>query len=647
MSRLRYRPELDGLRALAVLPVLLYHARLPLGDGFLFKGGYLGVDVFFVISGYLITALIWKEWSETGAFSYRRFYERRVRRLLPILFLVVLATLVAGWKILMPAQMIDFTRSALASLGFVSNVYWWSTLFDYGATSSLIKPLVHTWSLAVEEQFYLVFPALFLLLLRRGSRFTALALAALVVAGLLAGQAMTWLSRDWAFFMLPARAWELGAGAVLAMVQARGTALPAERRGAGLLAATGVALIILAYVFLPYGRSHPGFPTVVPVVGTLLFIAFAGPGNWVGRLASWGPVAGIGLVSYSLYIWHYPIFALFRLQPGHMNPKDWVWPFALTFVLSIAGYFLVEKPCRDASRVRLRTIVAGLVLVLGIMVAVFVASNVTRGLPQRLPELVALYGKNQMDNELLRDDSWAILDDMAAEHGYGPVHQFRPTAFESEHLWFSNGAGVTRVLVVGNSHAKDVFNALWLNRERFPGMEFARYAMANASPEALAALDQSANFQLADVIIYSIRKKNTRFQPYLKFKQLTDRRGKQFLVTTTAEEFRPHQGMPLFDGMLRSGMDMSPGNVNRRFWARREQAPRKVNASLRQFARQHDIDLLDKTEYVCNRKAKTCDGVTPEGYKTFYDYGHYTIEGATYFGERIAELGWLDEVREE
>jgi peptidoglycan/LPS O-acetylase OafA/YrhL len=163
---LRYRPEIDGLRTVAVISVLIYHAKFTAFGGDVLRGGFLGVDVFFVISGFLITSLIEKEWDQTGRFSVLSFYERRLRRLLPALFIVIFASWPVAWAILMPGQMMDFVKSQIASVFFVSNMFWWDSALTYGGRSGLVEPFLHTWSLAVEEQFYIVFPLLYICLLR-------------------------------------------------------------------------------------------------------------------------------------------------------------------------------------------------------------------------------------------------------------------------------------------------------------------------------------------------------------------------------------------------------------------------------------------------------------------------------------------------
>ena len=161
--KINYRPEIDGLRAIAVITVIIYHAEIFLLDHKIFGGGFIGVDIFFVISGYLITSIIYKELITTGTFSFKYFYQRRVRRIIPVLLFVILASLPVAWIYLLPHSLIDFSKSILYSLGFSSNFYFWHSNALYGAESSLFKPFLHTWSLSVEEQYYILFQILFLI----------------------------------------------------------------------------------------------------------------------------------------------------------------------------------------------------------------------------------------------------------------------------------------------------------------------------------------------------------------------------------------------------------------------------------------------------------------------------------------------------
>src|SRR6056300_504120 len=214
--KLTYRPEIDGLRAIAVGAVILYHAQITVLDEKIFKGGFIGVDIFFVISGYLITSIILKELVTTGSFSFKNFYERRVRRILPALLFVMLVSLPFAWMYLLPGSFIDFSKSILYSLGFSSNFYFWFSGEVYSAESSLLKPFLHTWSLSVEEQFYILFPIVLLFTFKYFKNY----LIHILILGFIISLGLAdWGSRNYPsfnFYVLPTRGWELLAGSILA-----------------------------------------------------------------------------------------------------------------------------------------------------------------------------------------------------------------------------------------------------------------------------------------------------------------------------------------------------------------------------------------------------------------------------------------------
>lgn len=373
----RYRPEIDGLRALAVLPVMLFHAGFDA-----FSGGYVGVDVFFVISGFLITTIIAEDCA-AGRFSIVRFYERRARRLLPALFLVIAAGIPFAWTWMLPIELADFGGSLIAVVFFVSNVLFWHTggYFDLAAEA---KPLLHTWSLGVEEQFYFVFPLVIALGWRFGVRRLTLGLGIVAVLSLVAS---TWLlDRDAlaAFFLLPTRAWELLAGALLALVVgSKGvrTTAPVLHNA---LALVGIAAILVAVFAYDETTRIPGVAALLPVSGTLLVLAFASRTSIAGRLLALPPVLWLGAISYSAYLWHQPLYAFARLMLVD-QPSPWLFGLLLVAALGLAhlSYRFVEVPFRDGSRVSRRAnlgfALAGSLLLLVVGCALVSA----RGVPQR------------------------------------------------------------------------------------------------------------------------------------------------------------------------------------------------------------------------------------------------------------------------
>lgn len=272
-----YRPEIDGLRALAVVPVVLFHAGFSA-----FSGGFVGVDVFFVISGFLITSIILADQS-AGTFTVRGFYERRARRILPALFVVLAVTLLAAWVWMNPLEQRNLARSLQRTLLFVSN-YHFARETGYFAPDADQWPLLHTWSLAVEEQYYLLFPLLMLVLLRAGRRWLLVALVMLGLASLLHAELSSRASVESVFYDTRARVWELAIGAILAVTGAvqLGRALPAMARQA--LAMAGLLMVCAAVGAYDRATPFPGLHALLPTLGAALLIVWATPETWAGRL---------------------------------------------------------------------------------------------------------------------------------------------------------------------------------------------------------------------------------------------------------------------------------------------------------------------------------------------------------------------------
>lgn len=337
MSQIPYRPDIDGLRALAVLSVLFYHA----GWGLL-PGGFMGVDIFFVISGFLITSFIVRD-IRAGTFSMVSFWERRARRILPPLFVVVTATLIGGWILFLPFDLVQLGKEMASQAVFSSNLLF-MTQGGYFDDGDQFKALLHTWSLAVEEQFYLFFPigmALFARFIGRPFFYLILPAALLSFALCLYASG---LSQRLAFYALPFRGWELLAGAMVALA-APPILHPVVRN---IIATGGLFLMLLAIFFYKTQYAFPGWVTLLPVAGASLFIWANGAGATLcGRLLSWKPVVGIGLISYSLYLWHWPVLIFARYIP--VLDGAIVVPIAcllLSTMLAVLTWRFVEQPVR-------------------------------------------------------------------------------------------------------------------------------------------------------------------------------------------------------------------------------------------------------------------------------------------------------------
>jgi len=445
---MKYRPEIDGLRALAVVPVILFHARFEP-----FSGGFVGVDVFLVISGYLITSLILIE-QQAGRFSLLAFYERRARRILPALFLVMLACIPFAWLLLLPKEMSGFAGSLIAASASMSNIYFWRTTGYFGIPAET-QPLLHTWSLGVEEQYYLIFPLCMMIAGRLDRRISGYLLAVGFLGSLALSEALLASDPDAAFYLLPTRAWELLLGALAAC--ARGDdATPkggkALKEAAGL---TGLFMILVAVLSFSRDTPFPGVVALVPTLGAFLVIVCSSADTVAGRILSSAPLVRIGLISYSAYLLHYPIFAFARIAaaPKELGPISFSVLAIVSMGLAWVSWHCVERPFRERGRISTQGIVH-FTLAGGILFASLgVAGTVTDGF-ESIFRNHRLSESDRLAYELIQNSRFSKMYDDGdcvfwteatddrfhgrfrdCERKYGPA-----------------------VVILGDSHAMNVFN---------------------------------------------------------------------------------------------------------------------------------------------------------------------------------------------
>lgn len=376
MSLAAYRPEIDGLRAVAVLAVIAFHLAPKT-----LAGGYLGVDMFFVLSGFLITSIIWSQ-MQSGSFKLAEFYERRIRRILPALMTMLVVVTIFAVVLLLPADLTGYGRSLLAVLAFVPNIYFWRDT-NYFARAAEEKPLLHTWSLGVEEQFYVLFPLLLMVLVRKGTRVAFVSVAALTKASL---GANIWLNKiggsSPAFFLLPSRTWELGAGALVALWPRADIARHWSAPGIALVGAA-FALAALANVY-PLGAALPA--AIPAVLGTSMLVSArgGGQGSPVFQVLTSRPAVFFGKISYALYLWHWPVIVFGRYYlVRDFSIGEGLAAFVLAVALALVTWRFVEQPCRRRLPFPW---VGGTVLAAGLAAGlagfILISSN---GMPNRLP----------------------------------------------------------------------------------------------------------------------------------------------------------------------------------------------------------------------------------------------------------------------
>lgn len=438
--KINYRPEIDGLRAIAVISVILYHAKLSIYDFQPFQSGFLGVDIFFVISGYLITKILLKELDTTNKISLINFYKRRARRILPILFTVLLVSFPFAWISLLPDGFVVYAKTILSSLAFSSNFYFAYSGRAYGVETNLFLPFIHTWSLSVEEQFYIFFP----LILIAAYKFKCLRkflFTFLTIFFLLSLCLALWynvMNPITTFYYPHTRIWELLAGSIIARLEMQSNSFQKIRNISQTFPIVGIILIGYSLLHNSQEMHHPSIHTLIPIIGSALIIAFARQGEFITKLLSSKPLVNIGLISYSLYLWHYPIFVFGRIRQDIPTTFDKIGWIALTIILAIASYFLIEKPFRNKKKINDKTLTISLLTLLGAVISLNLYVINTKGIPTRIPK------------ELIPANLRDTFESKECHHNF---------SIKSEFCVFNPGKQKMAYLV-GDSHIYEIANDL-------------------------------------------------------------------------------------------------------------------------------------------------------------------------------------------
>lgn len=600
---LSYRSEIDGLRAIAVMAVVVFHA----GWGWS-AGGFVGVDVFFVISGYLITSILLSD-LKASRFSFMQFYERRARRLLPSLFLVTLCTIPLAYVLMLPHQFEDFSKSVVGVGVFLSNFqFWWEA--GYFETAAELKPLLHTWSLAVEEQFYLLFPVLLLLLYRRKLLLT---IAVLSILSLFASEWVVRRSPDSAFFLLPFRAWELFAGAICAQ-------LPLRKNNWA--AGFGLGLIVLSMGLYGPETRFPGFNALLPVAGTALVLSCA-QGTWVARLLSVPALVTMGLISYSVYLWHQPLFAFARLATTGA-PKTWV--MISLCVASIALGWLtwkfVEQPFRrgrpllPGRRSLLSSAFAAMACLTVLGATVTNEAYFWQRVEDRESALLAWTRFSETDRYR---QSVRLPDCMlGADAGLSVF---------SREICLTPATDVPNILLIGDSHAAHLWEALHTALDPALLMQVNGSACRPMSPaEGLPFCIDMIDMVLTELqtlsvdhVVLSARWWEDDVVQLQNFIRLVQSMGHQVTVIGPTEEYQAALPVILFQLGERSDLAEAVAVHNRadRF---------ELSRALGNHVRETGAVYVDALSMRCPEDI--CPPVTSGGVPTMWDREHFSPEGA-------------------
>ena len=647
---MRYRPEIDGLRAIAVAAVILFHAGFAL-----FSGGFVGVDVFFVISGFLITSIIVEE-LKTGRFSVLRFYERRARRILPALFMVMAACIPFAYRLLSPDDLKDFAQSLAAICLFASNVLFWgeSGYFD---TQAELKPLLHTWSLAVEEQFYVVFPLLLMAAWRLGRGVLLSLIGAIAVVSLFLSVDEVRNFPSAAFYLLPSRAWQLLVGALASFVADRWQAADVRQSAVRLAHEAvgwgGMAMIVLALFLFDERTPFPGLNAALPTLGTALVLLGASDRTSVGRMLAWRPLVGLGLISYSAYLWHQPLFAFTKHALLADLPTDLAIVLcAATIVLACLSWRYIEQPFRDRSLISRGAVFA--------LSAVGMAAFVGLGfIGHRMSDRITQIRLQSVEPALR--SQFRTRESLVADRN-AFVAQFLPEAGKD----FSTDQATKKVLILGDSVSEDLYSALMVNSELFPGIEFRRLMLDEpcmqaaahlvAEGELPAAIDEKTCrvalerlrdgplLQAADVIVLC-----SNWPRYITH---STHEGGIALAEALAAKGRQVRIVGLMSLQeasstaflaIKNGLTVEQSNAVAYHTVQRSKID-KPNADARGVAgRFENVRYLDKEAVFCDDEAKSMLLYDADGQMVFADNFHLTTVGGRYFGRQIAARRWFDQ----
>lgn len=617
-----YRREIDGLRALAVMPVIFFHA------GFrAFGGGFIGVDVFFVISGYLITSIIVDELRQKS-FSLATFYERRARRILPALCLVMLSSVPLAWVWMMPSDLKDFSQSIVAVCLFVSNILFWRES-GYFETAFELKPLAHTWSLAVEEQFYLLFPLVLLAAWRRGGRWVVNGFIFVAILSLIFSQwAISAVPRS-AFYLLPSRVWELIIGGLAALYLAGKASKSPSRFICEAAGWIGVALIVFSATAFSEETPFPGVYALIPTIGTVLIILFASQDNLVGRVMGNKVFVNVGLVSYSAYLWHQPLFAFLRLR--YPQPDETMFTALILVSLGLAylTWRYVETHFRDRNRSSRKQCLVAVGVSGGFLLAAGLLGSVASG--------------GTLNSLRFTDSQLATIRSASFSPKRTSCHFPQERAFVDKAGCRYFGEHI-EVAVVGNSHGVELAFALAeLLEDRDIGV--SHNTMSGCQPsykvrfetESICGMWHQRVFEkvAADssikVVVLSYRNERTEERYLQSLAALANDfvgAGKNVIVVLQAPLLVAHvnthltQSLPILSGSIKSRALAD--------WMSMYEDSRRLLSLLRP-----EVRVVDPKDWLCDRDF--CYAVK-DGEALYFDDNHLSVAGALVVGRQLLLL---------
>tara|TARA_B100001057_G_C22847771_1_gene949759 strand:+ start:197 stop:2155 length:1959 start_codon:yes stop_codon:yes gene_type:complete len=647
-----FRLDIQGLRAIAVILVILFHTKLNF-----FNAGYIGVDIFFVISGYLITQIIYKDITK-NKFSLFEFYNRRARRILPALFITILIVILFSFFFTLDSGFKFIGKSIFSTLFFYSNFFFWNQNLDYYGLDGEFNPLVHTWSLSFEEQFYLVFP-IFLIFFFRNHLIKIIIF--LITLSILFAQLGGNLKFEYPFFeenlyfwnpsfygtfFSPiGRVWELLFGSLICIIQNRFVIKKNNK-----LSLISFLILFLSLYFIDNNSQIPSLLLLPVIVSTGLIILFNDEkkNKYLQNIVLNSKLSQfIGNISYSLYLVHLPVFVFCRyISFGELNLFKILICISISILISYVIWKLIEQPFRNKKKINTKFFI-----VLS-LTAIFIFTSIGLLIQKNF---INSYRFNEMKK------SYPKIYGDTEEMYLSKIRIFRDEVMIPKN--FSKNLITKKVLIIGDSHSENLFRALELNKEKFPSLEFANYKLKLHKLNEYYNNDKeykkffnSSKYKKSDIIIvsnlYSYIHPTRTYRDDLSAVENLAKKikfdKKRFILTGNGAVF-----FGAGDNALKFILNKNKNKFltdNKAIFSEDTKRNKfrllnidiKKQKKIKELAIKLNIKYLNRLDYACNTNEQVCDAVTPEGDIIFFDYSHTTMKGAKYFGSKIASDNWLE-----
>lgn len=608
--KITYRPEIDGLRAIAVLTVIFYHAEINF-----FKGGFIGVDIFIVISGYVITKLFF-----FNNYSLNNFIEKRIRRLFPSLLLMILTTTLFSYFFLLPIHFMNLGQSLIANMFFISNfLFFYQT--NYWDSAVLTKPLLHTWSISLEIQFYIFISVIFALFRNYFLKIILFFFLISIFLILFFDNTVFEINfREFNlnnYFLIFARLWEFLLGSIIAFV------LNIKKfdnyfKKLNFFHNFGVLVILISLFLAQTPINYPNLSTFIPVLGSAIIILSSNKQNSHFLLNN-SFFIHIGKISYSLYLWHFPIFIFFfYCFDFNLSFLNKIYALLITYFISFISYKFVELPFYKKKILKkkyffyLITLVFVFILILGILISSQILQSKLHSNYLKIKNDFPNYNFFQIPKRIVLDNQ------------------------------FTNSEKI-KILVCGDSHGFDLVYALQSNSEIKKKYEIEFSSFGSCLNETSLKINKS------DYVLSTIQIEGrgyNKFEDIEKlYKIVNIKYNKKFIIVSATPEFQTDSDLLLNylvqNNISKEDLINNIESINRYFYNNLRFNIASINKKLFIISKNLNVIFLNKFDYICNEDVKFCYGVDQEGKKLFFDYSHYTNDGAIFFGKKIHETDWL------